>query len=90
MITGKTRTGFDFEVNEKRMDDAEFLEKFVDMQKGEGLELFEIIAVVLGKEQKAALYEHCRSEDGIVSMEVLGDEMADIFTAMAEENETKN
>ncbi len=90
MVKGKTRTGFKFTCDGRLMHDVEFLEEFAAVQKGDGLEVFDLITRILGAEQKKALYEHIRNEEGIVPVEAMREELGDIFDALAEAEETKN
>lgn len=90
MVKGKTRTGFKFTCDGKLMHDVEFLEEFAAVQNGDGLEVFNLITKILGAEQKKALYNHIRNDDGIVTVEALHEELGDIFDALGEADETKN
>lgn len=89
-IKGKTETGFAFSVDPSLLHNVEFLEGFAEVQNGDGLGVFRLIDQMLGKEQKQALYEHIRGEDGIVQVEDLTAELTNIFDALAEADETKN
>jgi hypothetical protein len=90
MVEGKTKTGFKYSVDEDVLDDAELLEQLVSIQE-DGLGLFKVMEKMLGKEQKAALYEHCRNKKGKVSIESVGNELNDIFTDLSEKSaEVKN
>lgn len=73
MRTGTTRSGFRYEFDEARADDARFVDLIVtatDKGKAEFEKLsatVKIIEMLLGKEQKEALYEHIgRNHDGRV------------------------
>ncbi len=90
IVKGKTKSGFTFETDSVLLHDVEFLERFAASQKGSGLETFELIEQVLGAEQKAALYDHIRNEDGRVIVEDLTAELTDIFDVLGEAEETKN
>ena len=90
MVKGKTKSGFAFEANEKQMENAEFLENFVELQKNNGLVCFDMVAMLLGKDGKQALYDHIRTDDGIVPVERLTDEIKDIFEKMDENVTAKN
>ena len=79
MVKGKTTTGFSYEVNEKALHDAEFLELFAKVQNGDNLLVFEMIRKVLGDEQKQKLFDHCRIKDGMVPVEAVSSETAEIF-----------
>ena len=90
MIKGKTSKGFSYTVSRKQLNNAEFLELFAKVQNGENLKAFELCEIVLGKEQKKALYDFIRDEYGVVPVDVLAAEMEDIYTALGQSDETKN
>lgn len=64
MKTGTTSTGFHFEFDETRADDIRLVELIADTLSDEVREFDKILAaskiltMLLGKEQKQALYEH--------------------------------
>lgn len=89
MVKGKTKTGFKYEINEALKNDAEFLELFAKMSEGDSVYLFKMIERLLGSEQKAKLYEHCRAEDGTVPLDVLTAELLDIIAQLGKAEETK-
>ena len=90
MVKGTTRTGFEFSCNGRLMHNVEFLEEFAAVRKGDGLEIFDLINRALGEDQKKALYDHIRNDDGVVTVEALREELEDIFEVLAEADETKN
>lgn len=90
MIKGKTKSGFEFEVDKEAFSDAEFIESFHTMRTSDEMEVFHLVEIVLGKDQKKRLYDHVRNEKGRVPTSALTDELNDIFTALSEANETKN
>ena len=90
MVKGKTSTGFEYEVDKDQMTNVEFLEQFADVQAGNSLGVFKLVETTLGKDQKKKLYDHCRNEKGMVPINRLNEEVAEIFAALAEANDTKN
>lgn len=85
MITGKTKSGFEFEISENIGDDWEMLKFMTKIRESNDiLSLPVLVEHVLGAEQAKALEEHCRAEDGHVSTERLSEEFFDIFAANAE------
>jgi hypothetical protein len=81
MITGTTRSGFEYEVPDTVGDDYEVLEALTRLQKEN--DLFSIVTLidhVLGAEQRDAFKEHCKTEDGRVSTEMMMNEFLDIFS----------
>lgn len=93
MISGVTESGFHFEIEEEVMDDMEFLEILVDITKGDKSQLPAFVLAFFGKEQKARLYDHCRSEKGRVSLSRIETEVKGVFDAIrngGEESAAKN
>ena len=84
MITGKTESGFDFELDEGSLDDYELLEDICDMDNGDPLKITAIAKRLLGKEQMQALKEHVRNEEGRVSAARVTEEIAQIFSSQSE------
>lgn len=83
-MKGITTSGFHFDVEDKRFNDMVLMEMLVDMQRGDLTALPKILDRLLGKEQKAALYEHLEDEDGIVPVDKVSQEIMDIFNAKKE------
>lgn len=66
MIKGALKSGFEFSVDETRLDDMRFIDMLAELDDGNALVLTKLLTFILGKEQKDALYEHVKSEDGRV------------------------
>lgn len=93
MISGVTESGFHFEIEEEVMDDMEFLEILVDITKGDKSKLPAFVLAFFGEEQKARLYDHCRSEKGRVRLSKVEEEIKGVFDAIrdrSEESAAKN
>lgn len=85
MYTGKTQSGFEFSVNDNAKDDMELLDALIDIDDGDTSSLKTAIVRLLGKDQKKALYEHCRGEDGIVSASAVLGEFAEILNSLQDD-----
>ena len=81
MITGKTKSGFEFELDDEVLDDYELLEVLHKLDSGEYGLVTEMVGKLLGEEQKDLLKEHVRGEDGKVSTQRMMVEVAEIFQA---------
>jgi len=81
MISGETRSGFRFEVDEDIANDMELFEALCDLDNGDGTAVVPIVRIVLG-DQKKALYEHLRAKNGRVPVTAVSEEIADILSAM--------
>lgn len=81
MVSGKTRTGFEFVIADDALNDYEILELMAKVRKNDVLSISELLEKLLGEDQKNRLKDHCRDESGKVPMERINDEIVDIFTA---------
>ena len=67
MLKGKTESGFEFEIDENIADDMELIEDIAKADKD--VSVFPgVLTKILGEEQKSALYDHLRNENGRVSI----------------------
>lgn len=80
-----TKSGFECLVDKKQMDDMELVDKIAEADAGNPLAVSAVIEKVLGKEQKAKLYNHLRNEDGRVPIEKVGEEIVEIITSLGSE-----
>lgn len=77
----KTKTGFEMDLDESVTDDMELFEAIAEVDSGNMMK----VPVVIGKlcgDQKKALYDHVRTEDGRVPMQAISEEITDIFEAL--------
>ena len=79
-----TPRGAVLEIELTKLDDFDAL---VALQDGDPLQMPRIMNLILTPEQKAAVYEACRDENGRVPIEAVNDEILAIFNAF---NESKN
>ena len=66
MTKGKLENGFEFELDETKIDDMRFLEMLADIDDNP-LVLPKVVEIMLGKEQKEKLYKHLE-KDGRVAI----------------------
>lgn len=87
MLKGITESGFEFEIDEARLDDMEFVE---DLALAEANTAFfpRVLNRVLGEEQKKKLYDHLREESGRVPVKKAIDSFTEIMSIAGES--TKN
>jgi hypothetical protein len=88
MVKGTTASGFKFTVDPALLTDMEFVELAGEVQEN-GTLLPKLIKMILGDEQKKALYDHVRGEDGRVSVTAVADEIVEIFGILSATEETK-
>lgn len=85
-MQGKTKSGFEFEVDKKRLDDYELLEDLVDMTDGKEGKIVSVINRLLGVEQKEKLKDHLRNQEGRVAASDMTREIMDIFQVLKGKN----
>ncbi len=83
-FSGVTKTGFKFEIPKDNFNDAELLEVLMRVDDGEKQYLLKAAEMLLGKEQKTALYDHCRNKNGKVPTDKVIIEIGDIFASCKE------
>jgi len=81
MITGKTTSGFEFEIDEAALDDMELLDALVAIDDGRTDQVSKVCVQLLGKEQRARLYEFLRGENGRVRATEVNEALVEILAA---------
>lgn len=84
MEKGKLENGFEYEVDEKLLDDMELLDALAEAEENP-LKISVVSKKVLGTEQRKRLYDHIRREDGTVPVEEASQAIVDILESMGEE-----
>lgn len=83
MVSGKTKSGFEFKLDNDAMNDMELLEDLGKLDSGDVLIIPRILERILG-EDKSALYDHVRTESGRVPIDALVTELKSIFESSKE------
>lgn len=83
-FSGVTKRGFRFAIPEVNFNDAELLELLIRVDEGETHLLLKVAEMLLGKEQKKSLYEHCRNKDGKIPADNVIMEISNIFASCKE------
>lgn len=83
MIKGKTKSGFAYQIPEENLNNYELVEYIEDLEENP-LVVVKIVNMLLGKEQATKLKEHVRNAAGLVPVEKMSDELAEIFRKEAE------
>ena len=83
MISGKTKSGFEFTCDKEILDDWDFLEA---LTAGTAKEEIRAARMLLGDEQLAQLKEHVRSTGGRASFSAMDRELGEIIQAVTGKN----
>lgn len=79
MITGKTKSGFQFAIPKRVMDNMELVDLLVDESENETMKVSRVLRLVMSKEQRQRFYDHHREPDGRVPVEKICEELGEIF-----------
>lgn len=84
MINGKTKSGFEFELEDDALNDMELLEDLAKIDEG-GKESIvgmpKVLVRLLGEDGKQRLYNHVRNEKGRVTVDAVLAEFEDVLNA---------
>ena len=78
MIFGKTKSGFEYQVEKSKLDNMELLDEIAEVDRNP-LAISRVVMLLLGQDQRKRLYEHCRTPDGNVPIKAVTDEVVEIF-----------
>lgn len=95
MITGKTKSGFEYSVSEKLGNDFRFVMAYAKVDTGDAVSTLvgaaDLAKIVLGEAGLAALCKHVEEPDGSIPTDALMGELVEIIQAVGAENkEVKN
>lgn len=79
MITGQTKSGFNYHIEENILQDYELLEAIAETEKNP-IFITKVVRMLLGDDIDR-LKEHVRDENGHVSIEKMNVEITEIFEA---------
>lgn len=78
MIEGKTKSGFQYKLDNNRLKNYELVEVLGDLDSSPLL-LPKAVKMILGEEQTANLKDHLRAKDGTVPTDKMEAEIIEIF-----------
>ncbi len=84
-VTGVTTGGFSFSVSKDVMDNMELVDALAETTDDNPLAISKVGLLILGADQRKALYNSLRTEDGRVPTEAVGQALADIMKAFGEQ-----
>ena len=92
MVDGKTKSGFEFSINENIFKDWEFTELIDTLRIGGGTmkEINRVYIMVLGEEGFNNLKEHIRKEYGYVDIEAMKTEFNEIIGSAKVKNSSSS
>ena len=82
----KTASGFEWDIDDVVLDDAEILDCLADIDGGNMVSFVPMLRKILTPDGKKALYDHLRTEDGRVPYTALDREVTEIFHLLRAKN----
>lgn len=83
MITAKTNDGFEIELSEDALDDAELLDALGGMQDGNVFSMSHLTERLLGTEGRKKLYDHLRNDKGRVPPQAVAQALNELLTSFS-------
>lgn len=84
-MTGTTKSGFAYEVQDSVFENMELIDALADAGGENPLAISTVCRLLFGDEQRKRLYKHLRLEDGTVPLVGVTAEIADVFAAKGAE-----
>ena len=78
MLKGKIESGFEFEIDEKVLDNMELVDAIAEADTNP-LAVSRVIRLLLGDQQRQKLYGHLRTADGNVPIQAVSGALVEIF-----------
>ncbi|VTS14169.1 phage protein [Streptococcus pseudoporcinus] len=78
MISGTTKSGFEYKISEARLKNYELVELLAEVDTNPLL-LPKLVKVMLGDKLANKLKDHVRDDEGLVNLEKINEEIAEIF-----------
>ena len=88
MYKGKTASGFEFEIDESALNNMELVDALAASEE-DPLEVSRVVRLLLGDAQRKQLYKHLRTENGIVPVDNVVEEVKQVLR-LAETPEKTN
>ena len=86
MVTGTTKSGFTYEIEQDVFDDWDTLDIVRKIQGGDTFAVFDLITRILGDEQTEKLKDHIRTKTGRVPISKANTEIFEILSAQTSGN----
>lgn len=84
MVTVKLDNGFEAHIEPDQLNDMYFIEALADVENNI-VKLSKVCSMLLGDEQKLALYKTLEDENGKVPLQAVNDAISEIMTKAGEE-----
>lgn len=86
MKAGELSNGFKYEIEDAIFDDMRFLDALAEADEGDPLAASRVCTMLLGKEQKKALYKMLQDEEGRVPIATALECVKEIMEALGDDS----
>lgn len=91
MITVKTESGLEMTVHNEKMNDMNYVELAARAEKDDAIAFSKMLTIAFGEEGKQKLYDHVKTEEGLVPPMAAAEKFKEIILLAQKENaELKN
>ena len=84
MVSGKTTSGFAFELDDNTMDNMELVDALADAADDDPIAISRVVKLLMGDKLRKALYDHCRDASGRVPIVNVSEEITEIIKAFGQ------
>ena len=84
-MKGKLKNGFEFDIDEKALDNMELIDAMAEAQDDNPAKFSKAILLLLGKDERDRLYDHIREKDGRVPIQSVADSFVEIFQILGDQ-----
>lgn len=84
MVSGKTPSGFEYELDKNTLDNMELVDALADASDDDPIAVSRVVKLMLGNDLRGKLYDHCRDTSGRVPIAKVSEEVADIIKAFGQ------
>lgn len=85
MIKGKTKSGFEFQLEDDVMNNMELVDLLADDSENEIIKTSKTLKMIMDPDQKKRLYDHLRTQTGRVPADAVMRVIEEIFTACGQQ-----
>ena len=83
-MKGELKNGFKFDVDPEILDDMELIDALAKVQGEDATAISVVVQKIFGEDQRQALYDSVRTENGRVPIQSVVNAVVEIFEALGE------
>lgn len=88
-MKGKLQNGFEFDVDPAILDDMELIDALAKVQGEDATAISIVVQKIFGEEQRKALYDSVRADDGRVPIQSVVNAVVEIFESLGDQGKNR-